>query len=108
MSPGTEKSESPSDNPAADPDKGPLLRITRLGGHLPLLKPKREVLFNTLSQVERGAIEAIFSLKTPEESVEARRPDATSYKFELEGPTTNLCVTVPGLKIPKPLSRLLP
>jgi|APFre7841882630_1041343.scaffolds.fasta_scaffold09862_2 hypothetical protein len=35
-------------------------------------------------------------------------PDATSYKFELDGPTGHMSVTIKGMSIPALLRRLLP
>lgn len=91
----------------ADPQESLLLRITRLGGHLLLLKPQREAPFTLLSKAEQIAVEEVLSGKFPEIKAQSY-PDSTSYKFELEGPTTRVSITISASKIPNILSKLLP
>lgn len=104
---GKEKPLAGRPSASSESDEKLLLRITRLGGHLPLLRPKREVPLVSLSNAERAAVEALLSIKAPE-IAEKPHPDATSYKFELEGLRTHASITITGLKIPALLSKLLP
>jgi hypothetical protein len=87
-------------------ESGLRLKITRVGGLLPIQRTL-EVNFNSLNDGERAALQALFSMK-PQDAGEKPAPDATSYKFELDGPTKHLSVTIKGMLIPSLLRRLLP
>jgi hypothetical protein len=82
------------------------LKITRVGGLLPVQRTT-EISLNALSGNERAALEGLFSMKAADPS-ETPMPDATSYKFELDGPTGHMSVTIKGMSIPALLRRLLP
>jgi hypothetical protein len=89
--------------PGAAPEGDASLVITRLGGLLPTLRPKRTILLRALSKLERDLVQELFS-NPAHGGAEDRRPDATSYKFELKGHA----VTIAGSKVPELLSKLLP
>lgn len=85
---------------------GMRLKITRVGGLLPI-QHTSEISLNSLSGGERAAIKALFSVK-PATDADMPTPDATSYKFELDGPAGHVSVTIKGMNIPALLRRLLP
>jgi hypothetical protein len=102
-----ENAGTPTDAAPPSLDKFLDLRITRLGGHLPMMRPHKEFAVGSLSKEARAAIEALLSIKAGE-TTESRLPDATSYKIDLEGPGAHVSITVGGLHVPAILSKLLP
>lgn len=82
------------------------LKITRVGGLLPMQRSV-EIDLNSLSSGERAAVQALFTMKAPD-SADTATPDATSYKFELDGPTKHISITIKGMLIPALIRKLLP
>lgn len=88
------------------PDSGaPQLKITRVGGMLPTLRPSKTWALVELDEDTRAAVAEF--VRTAPAAGRASHPDAMSYVFELSGdkPAT---VAVPYDAVPKLVRPLLP